>query len=321
LLKVVSNRLEEMLQAGGVPLLATGARRIYSPGQVRPLARIMARYDLVHVHLFPAQLWAVLAVGRAGKPLPLLVTEHGSSNYRRRWWLRRLDRWMYARYQAVACNSEATVRELVAWVPGVAPKVRLIPNGIPLQEFETAPPADLPRLANAARKLLFVGRMEPPKDHATLLRALAEVPDAQLLLVGDGPARRALEELARKLGVAARVRFLGRRDDVPQLLKASDVYVHSSGFEGFGMAVCEAMAAGLPVVVSNVSGLAQLVSGAGVLFPGGDHEALARELRALLASPERRAALGAAARERAQLFSIDRTVDGYVKLYDEMLGQ
>lgn len=314
-----SSPLESALQAAGVPLHTTGVRKLYSLRQVLPLARLIQNYDIVHVHLFPAQLWAVLARKRLGDRIPLVTTEHGTSNSRRRNWLRPFDAWMYPHYDCIACNSEATSEELIRWCPRIAPKVRVVPNGIPLEEFETADPADLPRTAPDMVRLVFVGRFEPPKDHGTILRALRTVPNAQLLLVGDGRLRPQIETLARSLGVAERVIFLGRRNDVARILKASDIYVHSTAFDAFGIAACEAMAAGLPVIASNVPGLAQVVEGAGILFPAGDDRALAREIKNLIASPNRRRQMGQASRERARAFNIEATVEGYLELYREVL--
>ena len=94
---------------------------------------------------------------------------------------------MYPHYECIACNSEATSAPVAG--AEVAPKVRVVPNGIPLDEFAMAVPADLPRTANNMVRLVFVSRFEPPKDHETILRALSAVPNAQLLLVGDGRLR------------------------------------------------------------------------------------------------------------------------------------
>jgi glycosyltransferase involved in cell wall biosynthesis len=316
---LLSSPLESALQAAGVPLHTTGVNKVYSLRQVRPLAGLIQNYDVVHVHLFPAQLWAVLALKRLGHRIPLVTTEHGTSNSRRRNWLRPFDAWMYPHYECVACNSEATSQELIRWCPRIAPKVRVVPNGIPLDEFETAVPADLPRTAHNMVRLVFVGRFEPPKDHGTILRALSSVPNAQLLLVGDGRLRPQIETLARSLGVAERVVFLGRRNDVARILKASDIYVHSTAFDAFGIAACEAMAAGLPVIASDVPGLAQVVEGAGILFPAGDDHALAHEIQTLIASPDRRRQMSEAGRQRARCFSIEKTVDGYIEMYESVL--
>ena len=318
-LRKLHSPLESLLQDAGVPLHSTGVTNLYSPRQVKPLAKLMRNYDIVHVHLFPAQLWAVLGLVWLATRVPLVTTEHGTSNSRRRWWLRPFDEWLYPHYEYIACNSEATAGELVRWCPSIGPKIRVIPNGIPLEDFETAQPADLPQVPSDVPRLVFVGRFETPKDHPTVLRALAEVARAHLLFVGDGSLRPLAEKLARSIGVAARVTFLGRRRDVPGILRAADIYLHSTTFDGFGIAACEAMAAGLPVIASDVPGLAQVVQGAGILFPVGDHAALAREIQALLASPERRREMSNASRRRARCFSIDNTVDGYLAMYESVL--
>jgi glycosyltransferase involved in cell wall biosynthesis len=312
--------LEESLQAAGVKVLDTGDIELYSPRQIRALSRIMRGFDLVHVHLFPAQLWAVLAA-ELQSGCALLTTEHSTVNARRRWWLRPLDAWMYSHYSQIACISEATAEELARWCPHVKRKLKVIPNGVPLEMFSKARPADLMGLGDGMIKVVFIGRFEPQKDHATLLRAVALVPSIHLFLLSDGPLRLQAEQLARDLGISTRVSFMGFREDVPQILKACDVYVQATTFEGFGIAACEAMAAGLPVIANDVVGLAQVVQGAGVLTPVGDHDSLARELNVLAGSAETRRRMSEASRRRARDFSIERTVDGYLEMYAAVLKQ
>ena len=312
--------LENALQAEGVPLSFTDSPKLYSPRQILSLAKLMRGYDVIHVHLFPAQLWAVLAAAFSRSNVPLVSTEHNTWNRRRDWPLRRFDRWMYSHYRQIACNSEATAEELVRWCPHIAARIRVIPNGIPIRTFEDAEPVELPDIPSDAARIIFVGRFEPQKDHATVLRALPSVSNAHLLLVGDGPLRPQLQQMAHSLGIADRITFLGWRNDIAGLLKASHLYVHSTTSDGFGIAACEAMAAGLPILASNVPGLAQVVEGPGVLFPVGNENMLARELTALIQSPDRRLKMSQASRQRAQQFSIDRTVDACIQMYVSVLG-
>jgi glycosyltransferase involved in cell wall biosynthesis len=310
--------LEQSLQAAGARLLDSGDIDLYSPWQIRALSRIIRGFDLVHVHLFPAQLWAVLAPQvRSG--FTLVTTEHNTWNARRRWWLRPLDIWMYGQYEKIACNSDATAVELVRWCPSVKNKLKVIPNGIPLEMFTNAEAADLSDFGEGKIRVAFVGRFEPQKDHATLLRALRLAPNVHLILLGDGPLRNQLQQLASELGVSDRVSFLGFRNDVPQILKACDVYIHSTTSDGFGIAACEAMAAGLPIIASDVPGLAQVVQGAGILTPVGDHERMAYELNVLRSSADTRKRMSEASRSRARDFSIERTVDGYLEMYETVL--
>jgi glycosyltransferase involved in cell wall biosynthesis len=311
--------LEQSLLNGGVSLRYSGVRQLYSPRQIFALSEMLGGYDLVHVHLFPAQLWAALAAVRSACDTPLVTTEHSTWNARRRWWLRPVDRWMYSQYRRIACISEATERSLVQWCPDVAKKVTVIPNGVPLEEFENARPAALDDVPPGVIRVVFVGRCVSEKDHPTLLRALVAVPKAYLFLVGDGPLRLQLEQMAQSLGIRDRVSFLGWRRDVAAVLKASDIYVHSTHSDGFGIAACEAMAAGLPVLASDVPGLADVVRGAGLLFSVQDDRALAQHLRTLIQSPELRREMSGASLQRARQFNIEKTVDGCIQLYESVL--
>jgi glycosyltransferase involved in cell wall biosynthesis len=132
--------------------------------------------------------------------------------------------------------------------------------------------------------------------------------------------RARLEAQAETLGVAPRVHFLGRRKDVAELLKMADIYVHPPVFEGFGIAAAEAMAAGKPIVATNVPGLAQVVGDAAVLVPPSDPAALATQISALVKSRERQEQLGNLATQRARIFSIESTVSAYIDLYRSLVN-
>lgn len=311
--------LEQSLLDNNIRLQFTDVPKLYSLRQIPVLSKLLRGYDLIHVHLFPAQLWTVMAAARWRHCVPLVTTEHTAWKSRRRWWQKPVDQWMYQRYKRIACISDATAESLVQWCPGVADRVTLIPNGIPLGAFENASPADLDGVPKNAVRLVFVARFYAPKDHATLLRALPAVPDAHLILVGDGPFRTRLEQMAQSLGIRNRVTFLGEREDVAAVLKASDIYIHSTYSEGFGIAACEAMAAGLPVVASDVPGLAQLVAGVGILFPVEDDKALAYHLNALIQSPAQQREMRKAGIQRARELSIENTVDCYIRMYESVL--
>lgn len=230
---------------------------------------------------------------------------------------------MYSRYTTIACASEAIAASLNAWVPGVSDRISVIPNGIDIQTFERATPVprSLVEINNGNCVLLYVASLQPRKDHINLLRAMTHIPDADLVLVGDGELRTQLERLAETLGIAERVHFLGRRKDVAELLKMTDIYVHPPAVEGFGIAAAEALAAGRPVVATDVPGLAQVVGNAGVLVPPGDPARLAREVCNLINSTERRQQLSRAAVERGRQFSIETTVAAYIDLYSSVLSR
>ena len=168
--------------------------------------------------------------------------------------------------------------------------------------------------------LLAIARLTPQKGIDVAIRALSLVDDGTVLVVlGEGPERRALEELAATLGVQARVFLPGRVPDVAAWLRRADILVHPARWEGFGLGVLEGMLAGLPVVASDVSALPELVLDGvtGLLVPPDDATALSDAIVRALDDSE----LGAAGRERARsLFSVDRMTSRTIDVYQAVSG-
>jgi glycosyltransferase involved in cell wall biosynthesis len=160
--------------------------------------------------------------------------------------------------------------------------------------------------------MVAVGELTGRKNLALLLEAMARLdrtaPEPWLVVAGDGAERESLVRRASAPDLAGRVRFLGFRDDVPDLLGAADLLVHPSRVEGFGYAVAEAMAAGLPVVATDASSLPEIVTpGTGILFEPENAESLAAAISAYARDPVRRAEDGARGRERVRAeFSRER---------------
>jgi glycosyltransferase involved in cell wall biosynthesis len=225
------------------------------------------------------------------------------------------QRWAYRAAHAVVANSSAARAQLeIEGVP--RERLRVIPNGLDLARFTPRPPAA------AIRRIVTVANLRAEKGHDTVLAAapaiLARHPDATFTFAGDGPRREPLEILARALGVGGRVRFLGECQDVAPVLAAADLFVLPSRSEAFPNAVIEAMAAALPVVVSRVGGIPEVVRHGenGVLVPPDDHEALAEAVLGLMDRPGEAAELGAAARrDVARDYTIDRMVERFEDLY------
>jgi glycosyltransferase involved in cell wall biosynthesis len=149
------------------------------------------------------------------------------------------------------------------------------------------------------------------------------VPEATFVLAGDGPLRPRLEELARSLGLAERVLFLGHRDDVPALLASCDLFVLPSLYEGLPLSLLEAMASGRPAIATDVPGSNEVVHHAesGLLVPRADPLALADAIRRLLADPAAAERLARAGRARVDRdFSVERMVRGVEAVYDQLLA-
>jgi glycosyltransferase involved in cell wall biosynthesis len=261
--------------------------------------------------------------------VPVLVAHEHTWSYQGQPLRRFLDRELVARgadrFIAVSREDQRRMTEVERIPPR---RTVFIPNGI------VAPPppsghdvrAELGIEAGAAVAGI-VGMLRAQKAHGVLLRALAllgrDWPQLTLLVAGDGPEQGALEALARELGVGERVRFLGDRTDIPDVLAALDLAVCCSDFEGSPLAVMEYMDAALPIVATTVGGVPDLIEPGvhGLLVPAQDPAALAEAIATVLRDPDRAKAMGARARERRRSeFDIDVQVRRVEDLYRELLG-
>jgi glycosyltransferase involved in cell wall biosynthesis len=241
--------------------------------------------------------------------------------------IHRIERWLHRKMSAVIANSKRVAFELIER-EGCAPeKVGLIYNGTDLSEIAAAKPQN----PKARLTLIMVANLIPYKGHADLVTALGEIAGRlprrwQLLCVGrDDGLGDVLRSQAESLGMCDNIYFLGQRSDVPQLLKAADIGILCSHQEGFSNAIIEGLAAGLPMVVSDVGGNAEAVTDGetGLVVPPHAPTALAGAILALASDPDRRARMGAAAQANAQRrFSIETCVESYDRLYRGlMLGE
>lgn len=310
------------LRAAGVQVHAPGAS-LTSPANVARIVRLVraGSFDLVHAHLFPALYWAAFARPMCPARVRWVYTEHSTSNGRRlRPWLRPLERWVYGRYDAVACISAEAGAALRRWAPAVVPLV--IENGIDVARFAAAVPLarDALDIPAGSTVVLMVGAFRPEKNHALLLEAFARLsPDHVLVLAGDGAERAPVEALAARLGVQPRVRFLGAVPGVEGLYRMADVYVLPSRFEGFGLSALEAAAAGVPVVHSDVPGLADMLDGAGWPVDPGSAESIANGI-VRAAAAGRGSSQVAHGHLVAARYSLDTTVARHVSLYQSLLA-
>jgi glycosyltransferase involved in cell wall biosynthesis len=300
--------LADELSAAGVSVETCNKSKGADFRALRRARDLLRGGGVLHTHNAAAHYHAVLA--SVGLPLQRVVnTRHGmgESNPRSR------REWLYRRsmsrtdYAVAVC--ETARRHLQK--SGVSPRSGLlsIPNGIRTEGFQAAGQAaraglrEELGLAPDSRLVGTVGRLQPVKDQANLIRAFRQVrlrvPDAALVLVGDGVLRRELEALAASEGVADATRFLGDRSDVPRLLQGLDVFALSSVSEGYSIALLEACAAQLPIVATDVGGNGEIVRDRenGLLVAPRDTDALAAALTELLSSPARAMALGRAGRQ------------------------
>ena len=301
----------------------------------RIIARLRASFrelrpDVVHTH----QIGPLLYTGPAIRSLriPLLVhTEHGKANYDRlkTRWLGRLGAYFVDRFY---CLSEDMATAVSAHRIVNPRKLAVIANGIDTACYTEAGGSEEVRrtlgIPNSAPVIGTVGRLNEIKRQDVLIRAFAMVrecvPDAHLMLVGDGPLGRELRALRDRLGLAAFVHFAGYQELTAPYLQAMNCFALPSRSEGMPQSLLEACAAGVPVIAARVGGIPEVIEHerTGLLVETGDAKALADGLLQLLGSPERSRILSEAARLKVLArYHIRRMVGDYHRDYLEMLGR
>lgn len=321
--------LADVIRAAGVPVASLGLGRRGLLRGVAGLAAVLRRHRpaLVQSFLFHANVLSRLAAPIAGSPWVvggLRVAE------RQQGWHLTLDRLTSRMSCGSVCVSEGVRRFSVEQGRLDPARLTVIPNGVDLSRIDAAAPASRDRLGVADDDFLAlaVGRLDVQKGLPDLLDAVATaaeaVPRLKLAIVGDGPLREWLaSRVAERPDLSRRVLIVGRRDDVPSLMKAADLFVHAAHWEGMPNVVLEAMAAALPVVATGVEGTDELIDPGktGWLVPVREPRALAAAIVEAAGGRDLRRGLGLAGRQRVeQDFSIRRMVAAYDHLWSSLLG-
>jgi N-acetyl-alpha-D-glucosaminyl L-malate synthase BshA len=296
--------------------------------------------DLLHVHYaIPHSVSALLArqmLAARGKHLPFITTLHGTDIT-----LVGLDRsylpitrFGIDESDGVTAISEY-LRQRTVQAFGITREIEVIRNFVNCDVYERHPrlvAEQRPRFAKEDEKLLVhLSNFRPVKrvqDVVEIFARVSKAMPARLMLIGDGPDRSAAEFLATKLGVAERIDFLGKQENVNELLPLADLMLMPSEMESFGLAALEAMACCVPAIATRVGGVPELIDDGrgddapnGLLFPVGDVEAMAKGAIGLLEDPERLEAMSLAARRMAQdRFCSTRIIPRYEKFYERIIA-
>ncbi len=287
---------------------------------------------IIHVHRHHPLVYTALALKLTKLQIPLVYTINATQLIRT--FARKMAiSLIKEKISCVIAVSRGTLKDFIMRSGFPREKMIIIPNGIDPETY------DAPLSCREARKLFslpdgflfgMVARFKKAKDHEGLLHAFSQslprMPEAHLVLVGDGPRESLLRSKVSSLGLTSRVIFLGRLapEKVPQVLKAFDVFVHPSFREGMPAAVLEAMAARLPIIATDAEGIEDIFDTPyrlGSLVPRGDREALAQALLELYSLPEEeRQKMGKMARLRLEEeFTREKMVNRNVELYRLLL--
>jgi len=324
----VEDEFSDKLAGIGTPSHVLGSRRFYSPLTITKLATLIRRHeiDIVHTHAVEADVAGTIAGRLTNRPV--VTTLHSLPiSYERRPLAPRTLHSIVIRHLSrnlVSVSKAAKSLFVRDWdIP--ASRMRTIYPAVDLEPFLRVPLGVAARAAQDRFQITNVGRLVPAKAQHLLIQAagtvLGRFPNAEFVIVGPGPRRDELQHLARELGIAERVTLTGARDDVPEILARTDVFVLSSLWEGLPLSAVEAMAAARPVVLTDVGGCAELVENGvtGMIVPPGESATIAEAVNALLADAQRRVELGQAARERVRhAFAAARMAEEYEALYESI---
>jgi len=320
--------LQAEFTAAGIPVTVLGKRWKVDPAALWRLRQHIqrARPHLVQTWLFAANAYGRAAALSAG--VRQIVAGERCADPWKGWHESAIDRWLARRTSRIVANSPGVQafyeargipRERFTVIRGASPP----PVASPIERDELLQRLELP---TGTRLVAAVGRLWPQKRikdliwAADLLKVIRD--DVHLLVIGDGPLRKSLYRFRRQVEIADKVHFLGHRDDVAQLMPHFDVLWLASGYEGLPNSIMEAMAAGVPVVATDIPGNRDLVvpGETGILVEVGDRVAFARETCKILDDHELADRFGRAARERvAKEFSVEQMVEQHVQLYRELL--
>ncbi|MCA6069111.1 glycosyltransferase [Chryseobacterium sp. RG1] len=300
----------------------TLGKSYYNPMYIFRMLKYVKNYDIVHVHLFPSQYFAAISSFFCNSKTKFIFTEHNTANNRiNNVFFKQIDKFIYSFYQKIICITPQVKETLKIKIGLDDSKLLVIQNGINLEDINAESKSSREEFGFSIddKLLIMVAGFREQKDQDTVIKVLEKLPSTyKLLLVGDGARRSILEKIIIEKNLENRVFLLGFRSDVFSLYKMSDIAILSSHWEGFGLAAAEAMACGIPVIASNVDGLAQVVHGGGILFEKENVNDLKDKIISL-ENKERYISLSLDGLKKAQNYSLKTMVENLISSYKTLL--
>lgn len=315
--------LKAELERLGIPVYTIPKKEgidYFLPFKLKALIK-QIQADIVHTHNSTPWIYTAAAISLLNAKTHLIHTKHSNLDADKTQ-LQKAERFASKVTGYIIADSQSVIDFMVEKQNIAQDKIRLIYNGIDVDKFNLA----VPHRQDNIKRIGIVARLVPVKDHKNLLEGFTllsrKLPDVELVIIGDGPLKDKLTAQVKQLRLESRVKFLGSRRDIPELLQQLDVFVLCSIDEGMPISLLEAMAAGLPVVATSVGGNREIIieNETGLLIPPQNPEALAEAmLRILTNEPLASAMSKEAVRVVAERFSINKMVQGYTSLYGSLL--
>jgi glycosyltransferase involved in cell wall biosynthesis len=326
------NVFDTQIKKAGINVYVCKTRNIKNIFNVFYIRRfiIQGQYDIVHVHLFPSNYWVSLARKLIfNNKLILIASEHNTYNRRRNYKIFRIiDRFIYKEFDFIISVSRKTEYNLQNWLNIThhkKPCFKVVENAVNIQKFSNAIPYAKEALVSCQfdnlKLICMVGSFGAQKDQKTLIKSLVNLSEEiHLVLVGQGDRLKDMKKLVSKLNLTRRVHFLGIRTDIERILKTSDIIALSSHWEGFGLVAVEGMAAGKPVIASNVDGLREVVEGAGLLFEKGNSMEFSKLVFKLLENQNFYDEISNKCLEKSKMYDIKIMVDKTFQIYKSLVA-
>lgn len=278
---------------------------------------------IVHAHLTWPFLYTTLA-SLGLKNIKLVYTEHNTINKRRKiplLWI--FERMVYSRYNSIICISQGVHDSLAEWLgPELSQRLITIPNGSRIYSL-----AKRPTLEGRLPNLISVGSLSSRKNFSTSIHAISKLKDEinTYTIVGEGPARKQLEEIINNEGLTDKVKLIGWSDNIEEQLHCADIQLIPSLWEGFGLVAVEGMSTGLPVIASNVPGLREVLGDNNpaitLVNEVESNEAWVSAIRETIKKIKYMSveSLAISSRKQAENFTLDEMANKYLQVYNQLL--
>jgi glycosyltransferase involved in cell wall biosynthesis len=301
---------------------------LYKVGLIKTIAHFVRDSRVIHCHLFPTVAWVILAKKIFRLPGKIVYTEHGIINKENNAIRKQVIRWIYKNCDAMISLTDDMKLKMGEYTKELS-KIRTIENGIDVDAINKIEPSNRDSLytiegvpSTTKHFLLMTARFEKQKDHASLIKAMKDLDDnVVLLLAGEGELMQEQKDLVAQLGLSQKVIFLGFRSDVISLMKAVDINILSTHFEGLSGVVLEGLAAGVPFLGADVAGVREVLPNADFKYEHLNLEQLCTKINHVLKNEELKKNMIQTAQSHVKKYSLDRMFELHMNLYQELIDQ